>query len=131
MDTRDRSGVERSGGGYMREVKFRFWDKIEKKMSEPKELAHLPARYKKKRYIPIQFTDIKDKNGVDIYEGDIIGYKRERRSKNWRRVKTIEYSELFLDVGGWGMGYSVEDSYYKHYEIIGNKFENPELLESK
>ena len=72
----------------MREIKFRAWDKKNKRMSEPFYLLDVPfwtndvleikRGVVKARAEILQFTGLKDKNGKDIYEGDIIQDKETK-----------------------------------------------------
>lgn len=72
-----------------------------------------------------QWTGLVDKNGVYIYEGDIVALRLKEHHNGVRRcVETVDMSEILnrtLDME------SIQDE-YKYMEIIGNKFENPELL---
>jgi hypothetical protein len=64
-----------------------------------------------------QFTGLKDKNGKEIYEGDVIEYIRGGR----RRLRVVEWDEGRI---GWS---NVFENRLDN-EIIGNICENPELL---
>lgn len=84
--------------------------------------------------ILMQFTGLLDKNGVEIYEGDIVTYKRS--VGNWTgQTMTTTHKIIFTEeVNAFVMDYG--SSYIKlrkhwgyEYEVIGNIFENPDLLQ--
>lgn len=145
-------------------IKFRAWDKKEKKIyavyqmslfdggelnSGAIKLAKKITNYSKNEWQPLgdvevmQFTGLKDKNGKEIYEGDILRFKdgyEENKKGNF--VETIQ--EVLVVFGGgefygqtkkgdrWNNGYSYEDfdddvPFFKS-KVIGNIYENPELL---
>ena len=121
--------------------KFRVWDKTNKEMLEWEELDLNKERDEDEItifeptgkfahpiffYEAMQSTTLKDKNNVEIYEGDIV--------KN-------EYAETYvvkwLDAGFYleeryngGFDYS-ELHFGNNKEVIGNIYENPELLEGE
>lgn len=75
-----------------------------------------------------QYTGLTDKNGVKIFKGDIVMKRTYHKKKP---------CEVVFGVGcfhcGWGGGSSTADHPYllndKQIEVIGNIFDNPELLE--
>lgn len=75
-------------------------------------------------YIIVNFIGLIDKNGVEIYENDIIIDSTSVDKKPWEIVWHEENS-------GWGSGDGTKTPYKSlenSFEVIGNKFENKELL---
>ncbi len=74
----------------------------------------------------MQYTGLKDKNGVEIYEGDIV-----RSLSNERIVGQVKWGNaLFILYMSEQEGYPMVDAFLKSQgalEVIGNIYENPEL----
>lgn len=83
---------------------------------------------KKKDYIVLEWTGLVDANGRDIYEGDVIRHVNFKKyGESYSRLEVVRFSDgIFTPFG------SVNDDFCAHpqfMEVIGNVFENPELLE--
>lgn len=119
----------------MREIRFRAWDKKNNEMIDWLELVSKVMFFNyidNEDYPLMQDTSLKDKNGVAIYEGDIIKVNSETAesigepeivSVVWEEESaaffTSNHRYLWLVVG----------KSYTEGEVIGNIWENPELLQ--
>ena len=127
----------------MRKIKFRVWDKSEKKMLDntnvrPIALGYLEdetctgGAYADNLYEFMQYAGKNDKNEKEIYEGDIV-IKVDTTGLGWHRERKCKVS--FDKWGCWmlttefGDGYMLGEFDSEQLEVIGNIFENPELLE--
>lgn len=105
-----------------REIKFRAWDGKQMLTMDTERYSY-PVFVCKDGYtwlnwdslIKMQYTGLKDRNGVEIYENDIVhGYDGLRFEVQW-----VEY-EASWNIGG-------HDA--QNMDVIGNIHENPELLQ--
>lgn len=133
----------------MREIKFRAWDKKNKKMINdlsgviwgkpiiPTDWVQgvfdleIPSNY---NYLDgngemmmvddcelMQYTDLKDKNGQKIYEGDIFEGQHENNGVVEFDERTAQFRCNF-DSHYW------DGAFFRKGKVIGNIYENPELL---
>jgi hypothetical protein len=115
-------------GGIMREISFRAWDKVNWKMSVCAgflsgqviiiEEDGTVTGKKDDDFILMQFTGIKDRNGKEVYEGDLVMWVDIVES-----VEYIEENGEYLPFGSHDCAWEG-----KECEIIGNIYENPELI---
>ena len=114
----------------MREIKFRTWDKLNKEMFNIESINFQERRvykdavsYSKFNDIELmQYTGLKDMDGKEIYEGDIL-------FESFRE----EYFKVVFENGSFRAeadGYSLDlEDYDDICEVVGNIYENPELME--
>ena len=114
--------------------KFRAWDKETKTMNGMAEIyrnrdQEIELHPRDENILLMQSTGLKDKNGKEIFEGDIVlvldspytvFYDNERGSY---RLKPHD--------DRWNVDYMSNFSHGGNFEVVGNIYENPELLEGK
>ena len=117
----------------MKEIKFRAWNALNKKMLDWGDIFHLPAweifpgTPEQRPFNIMQYTGLKDKNDREIYEGDIIEFLENESGETWT-AKIVFENLAFkaLDVEDEGYEYDFDD--LSDIEVIGNIYENPEIL---
>lgn len=124
-----------------REIKFRAWDNEHKEWihtfrfglnlegsltdNNLDKIPHLYWTGKGSRFTLNQYTGLKDKNGEEIYEGDIIHHGQEETEG--------EKNEVIFQNGEFGMKWQSQSLWHilcdSHFcEVIGNIYENAGLL---
>lgn len=115
----------------MREIKFRLFGKNSKEFLRPENvglnLKELQNVCDIDLWHVMQYTGLKDRNGVEVYEGDVVKYLTHTAHVFWspQDFGFVHYNEV---IGGYaGLSFFTG---YKDFEVIGNIHQHPELLES-
>lgn len=113
-------------------IKFRVWDR-EKGMDYSPELndfekgmhwfSYLEDNYYEVNYELMQYTGQKDSQDKEIYEGDILSSEKEQ-------TFLVEWGLTGFVLERLGKEWNTKVKYpiYRNTTIIGNKYENPELI---
>lgn len=134
----------------MREIKFRAWDKKEKKMYYDVQNTYdfminnggcFEESFKDvleyDNYVVMQYTNCYDINGKEIYEGDIIRLEEvddREIGSTWEHIGKIVYKRgaffvCYFDYYADGDEELICDAQVEFGTVIGNVYENKELLE--
>lgn len=119
-----------------REIKFRAWDKENKKMMkvsslslENKEIAvkengtyHF---FRMQNLELMQYTGVKDKNGKEIYEGDVVVLNNIEIDN----MCIVRYEHSNYRLEGWSLREDLSNVEAKFLEVVGNIYESKNLLE--
>ena len=130
-----------------REIKFKCWEYFKKEMLEMDTIDLRAYEKYSDEYVLLQFTGLKDKNGVEIYEGDIIKITRYLNNEPEEpKICSIIFDQHTLSYS-WRESWHYDQYYnlaecfqltknkgqtagYLDFEVLGNIHQNPELLQS-
>jgi uncharacterized phage protein (TIGR01671 family) len=130
----------------MRALNFRAWNKVVKQMGTPftlkeaiDEFARISMPDENNEVIYMQYTGLKDKKGKEIYEGDIVHAIGDVDCREYEMVTPIicnvsgEWQVKTPDEHGvhYVHGLPVIWGGWESIEVIGNIYENPELIKEQ
>lgn len=130
----------------MKEIKFRAWNKLANKMYSHKKLEEMLVNLTKNDFIAgiflplnsdneiMQYTGLNDKNGNEIYEGDILKGTTKGNSDEILAITYVKWDRGQFDLFTEMASDSWEDALFNYMqffdvEVMGNIYENPELLD--
>lgn len=126
-------------------LKFRAWNKATKEMHEADDIVSLNFEEKQicvqtiffgqlsyydfDDIVSMQSTGLKDKNGKEIFEGDILSDEGSELEDEWVYVSVINKDGMYycLENEIHGVSGALID-FVPYYSVVGNIYENPELL---
>lgn len=111
----------------MRQVKFRYWNGS-KVLNQEAIINHLNKYIARNDKHLMQFTGLFDKQGVEVYEGDIIRVNKLTYDKNNEFEPFVSKIEFYMGSFHLDTKKMLLLSYGKDIEVIGNIYENKELL---
>jgi len=123
-----------------RPIKFRAWDK-----ERGQFLYSSDFDFDSKFWIAVElagaydyvqrYTGLKDKNGKEIYEGDIVDAVATKEDKESDRIADVIFGtglQWQIRAGkGYSRGLPITWGGWKSLEVIGDIYENPELIKQK
>ena len=120
-----------------REIKFRFWDKSENEMIYDNTwiAEYIESHNEDGNIEAMQHTGVQDKSKAEIVEGDIVSY-REYYNGDFKESAgngVIKYEDGCFIVAYNDCGFELDTAtvFNRDLIVIGNIYENPELLVSK
>lgn len=127
-------------------VKFRAWLKEEKRMTDVNEMTFIDGEvylisdvtdfYAYEEFKLMQSTGLRDKNGMEIYEGDIVKFSD---CDDDVYITPVVWDKNYACFGvsfsgGYPISFDYLEEFYtelKDIEVVGDIYENPELLEGE
>lgn len=109
----------------MKNIKYRAWGVDTEMMHGWEQVQKIDGWWKNDALVLMSWTGLLDKNGKEIYEGDVIVWWNLARGKRYRsnyHKKVVEWKSSQT-----GTGFGIPNK-TKYWEIIGNIYENPEFI---
>lgn len=109
----------------MREIKFRYWNGVTNIMVNNPEMPYkegwtIEQLFSDRGWIWQQFTGLTDKNGKEIYEGDVVQFNTKGRNEMVYEVKWSDHKTGFKPT-------RLTYTNHQEIEVIGNVYENPHM----